>query len=200
MNDTINENVRWIPFGALALSLLIVSGFWKIQKSMEVPPPPMSETAAGQSKQAASKMEGKKAPDFTLSALGGGEISLSDYRGKVVFLNVWATWCPPCREEMPSMQKLYEHFKGKDFVMLTISIDENKSLVEPFMKELGLTFPVVFDPDQKVASIYKITGVPETFIIDKTGIITHHLLGPGEWNSPGIVSAFEEFVKRPAKS
>ena len=200
MNETVNENVRWIPFGALMLSLLIVSGFWKIEKSMEVPPPPMAEGQVAQSKQAPPAMEGKRAPDFTLPALGGGNISLADYRGKVVFLNIWATWCPPCRKEMPSMQKMYEHFKGKDFEMLTISIDENQSLVAPFMKELGLTFPVVFDPAQKVASQYKITGVPETYIIDKTGVVTHHLLGPGEWDNPGIISAFEGFVKKPAKS
>ncbi|MBI5816529.1 MAG: TlpA family protein disulfide reductase [Nitrospinae bacterium] len=209
MNTIAEEKIRWIPFGALALAMVIATGFWKIEKNREEPLQPLdvpaaqSQGPAGAPSKIAppqqSKMEGKPAPDFTLPGLDGKNIKLSSYRGKMVFLNIWATWCPPCREEMPSMQKLHEHFKGKDFVMLTVSIDEKKEDVAAFMKELGLTFPVALDPEQKVSAEYGITGVPETFLIDKNGTVLHHLIGPGDWSNPGIVSAFEGLVSRPAK-
>lgn len=212
MSALAEEKIRWIPFGALALCMVIATGFWKIGKNREEPlqlldmpraqAPAQGAPGAAPKIQPAQKsnMEGKPAPDFTLPALDGKKIRLSDLRGKMVFLNIWATWCPPCREEMPSMQKLHEHFKGKDFVMLTVSIDEKKEDVAAFVKELGLTFPVALDPEQKVTAGYGITGVPETFLIDKNGIVLHHLIGPGDWNNPGIAGAFEGLVNRPAKA
>ncbi|MBF0169807.1 MAG: TlpA family protein disulfide reductase [Nitrospinae bacterium] len=171
---------------------------------MEQPLPRLSEMRqqpdSGPSRPPATegkKLEGQTAPDFSLPTLDGGTMTLADYRGKVVLLNFWATWCPPCKEEMPSMQKLYEHFKGRDFVMLTVSIDDKTGDVAPFMKELGLTFPVAFDPGAKVGADYGLTGVPETFLIDKRGTVMHHLIGPGDWYQPGLVSAFESLVDRP---
>jgi len=215
MNTMAEDKVRWLPFGALVVAMIIATGFWKINKNREEPLRPLEEVtgqapaAGGQAASGApskiqpaqqSKLEGKMAPDFTLPSLDGKKLKLSDYRGKIVFLNMWATWCPPCREEMPSMQKLHEHFKGKDFVMLTVSIDEKKEDVTKFVKELGLTFPVVLDPEQKVTAQYGLTGVPETFLIDKNGIVMHHIIGPGEWSGEGLVNAFDGLVAKPAKA
>lgn len=196
MDVAAEERLKWIPFGTLMVAMIVVTGFWKIEKSLEEPIRPVSEVQP--SGQPQKKLEGLPAPDFVLPTLGGGRMRLSDYRGKIVFLNIWATWCPPCREEMPSMQKLHERFMGEDFAMLTISIDEDTSLVGPFMEELGLTFPVALDPEQEVSSQYGITGVPETFLIDKNGIVMHHLIGPGKWDDPSLVSAFEGLVRKPA--
>ena len=210
MNElTVNERtidiLRWMPFGFMMITLLIISGYWKIEKTRELPLPSYQEyrgspQAGQQAKPPPSKMEGKLAPAFALPLLGGGTLNLDEYRGKVVFLNFWATWCPPCEEEMPSMQKLYEHFKGTDFVMLTVSIDEKKELVEPFMKRLGLNFPVAFDPKNEVGEQYGLTGVPETFLIGPTGIIMHHMVGPGDWFNESIVGAFSTLLERLEKA
>lgn len=200
IDEVAEEKYRWIPFYALAVAMVIATGFWKIEKSREEPLRPMDKrTARADNKKASEKppMEGLMAPDFTLPTLDGKEMKLSDYAGKIVFLNIWATWCPPCKEEMPSMQKLYEMMRGRDFVMLTISIDEKKEAVEAFMKEMSLTFPVGLDPQQKVSAQYRITGVPESYIIDKSGMVMHHLIGPGDWSNPEVVSALGNMADKP---
>jgi peroxiredoxin len=200
---SVEEKHRWIPFYVLAVAMVIATGFWKIEKSRVEPLRPMDKQAArspqADNKKAPAKppMEGLSAPDFTLPTLDGKEMKLSDYRGKIVFLNIWATWCAPCKEEMPSMQKLYELMRGKDFVMLTISIDEKKETVEAFMKDNNLTLPVALDQQQKVSPLYRITGVPETFLIDKNGMVMHHLIGPGDWINPEIVSALVNMSDKP---
>lgn len=137
-----------------------------------------------QSRKAPPLEVGDTAPDFTLQLMKGGEASLSDYRGKVVLLNIWATWCNPCREEMPYMEQLYQNMKGKPFEILAASIDTRGSTdVEPFVRKLGLTFPIMLDSDKKVNNMYQATGVPESFIIDKNGIVRDHILGPVNWTS-----------------
>jgi peroxiredoxin len=192
-----NDAVKWVPFGALVLVLLIASGYWKIEKSMEQPLPRLSEMRQQpQTAPPPSKMEGKPAPPFSLPTLDGKTMTLADYRGKVVLLNFWASWCAPCREEMPSMQKLYEHFADRDFVMLTVSLDEERAAVDSFIRELGLTFPVALDPKNDVGSRYGLTGVPETFLIGKTGVVLHHVVGPGDWFDPGLVGVFESLIDR----
>ncbi len=187
MNVTFEENIKWIPFGILTLLLVVSTGYWKIEKSREAPLKPVDQVSAEDMPKSA--MEGKPAPAFTLPLLGGGNISLADSNGKLVFLNIWATWCLPCREEMPSMQRLYELMGGDKFEMIAISIDKGVAEVEEFAKEFGLTFPIAFDPKQTVAARYKITGVPETYLISPDGVVTHHIIGPGEWDDPGIVAA-----------
>lgn len=204
MTDGLEEEKhRWLPFYVLTVALVIATGFWKIEKSKMEPLRPMDKQAQkappADNKKASEKplMEGLKAPDFTLPMLDGKEVKLSDYVGKIVFLNIWATWCAPCKEEMPSMQKLYELMRGKDFVMLTVSIDEKQETVEAFMKENNLTLPVALDQLQKVSPQYRITGVPETFLIDKNGMVMHHLIGPGDWMNPEIVSALTNMSEKP---
>lgn len=187
MNSTFEENMKWIPFGILTLLLIVMSGYWKMEKSREAPLKPVDQVSAADMPKAA--MEGKTAPAFTLPLLSGGVISLAANQGKFVFLNIWATWCAPCREEMPSMQRLYEKLAGGKFEMIALSIDEDISKVEEFVKEFGLTFPIALDPKQAVAAQYKITGVPETYFISPDGVVMHHIIGPGEWDNPNILSA-----------
>jgi peroxiredoxin len=135
------------------------------------------------------------APQFELASLSGGKLRLADYRGKVVFINFWATWCATCKVEMPSMQRLYDRFKDRGFEMLTVSVDTDQALIQPFMKEYGLNFPVLLDPESQVAKKkYKTTGVPETFIVDRTGLIVHKAIGPREWDTSDTLSAFEKLL------
>ncbi len=129
---------------------------------------------------------GDPARDFTYPGLDGVNVKLSDFLGKkVVFLNIWATWCKQCRKELPRVQKMYDKFKGDDFEVLAVSIDAlGKKVVVPFMKELQLNFPVLLDTSGSIQLLYGTTGVPETFIIDKKGKIVYVEIGPGDWREP----------------
>jgi cytochrome c biogenesis protein CcmG/thiol:disulfide interchange protein DsbE len=126
---------------------------------------------------------GKEGPDFSLPNLDETTVRLSDYRGKVVFLNFWATWCKPCREEMPSMEVLYRNFERDGLVVLAISIDRvtTKKDIPPFIKSLNLTFPVLVDSWGQTDKRYKLMGVPETYIIDQQGILREKIIGPRDW-------------------
>ncbi|UCD77912.1 MAG: TlpA family protein disulfide reductase [Desulfobacterales bacterium] len=141
------------------------------------------------------------APDFTLPGLNGRLVSLSDYRGKVVVVNVWATWCLPCVEEMPSLEKLYREFKDENFEILAVSIDSGGiAAVAPFMKTHGLTFPALIDTQASIRDSYKITGVPETFIIDKKGILVKKVIGPLDWSSPEILRYIRKLIQEPSSA
>jgi peroxiredoxin len=132
--------------------------------------------------------KGAAAPNFTLPDLNGNMVNLTDYRGKVVLLNIWATWCPPCVEEMPSMERLYQTMKGEDFVLLAVSIDNlGAEAVIPFMKKYNLNFTVLTDPKGTIKYRYQTTGVPESYIIDKNGMIADKVLGAKDWSAPEAV-------------
>ena len=138
---------------------------------------------------------GLKVPDFTFPDINGKVVTLSNHRGKVVLVNVWATWCPPCRREMPSMQRLYEKFKGKNFEILAVSIDsEEREAVAPFMRKMNLTFPALLDPGETIRSLYGITGVPESFIIDKQGILVKKIIGPINWATPEVFQFIQDLL------
>ncbi|HET9607674.1 MAG TPA: TlpA disulfide reductase family protein [Nitrospira sp.] len=126
---------------------------------------------------------GKPAPDFSLSDLNDKPYRLSEFRGKVVFLNFWATWCKPCREEMPSMEILNKNFEKDGLVILAVSIDRVTTTkdIPPFVKGMNLTFPVLIDSWGRTDKPYKRMGVPETFIIDQEGIIREIVIGPRDW-------------------
>ncbi len=139
---------------------------------------------------------GSLAPDFTFPDLNDSERKLSDYRGKVVFINIWATWCPPCIYEMPSMQRLYDQLKGEDFEILAISIDAlGKQVVEPFIQKYHLTFPILLDPTGKIKKLYATTGVPESFIVDKNGILVLKVIGPQKWDSEAVLKFFRRLIQ-----
>ncbi|MBU0671536.1 MAG: TlpA family protein disulfide reductase [Candidatus Margulisbacteria bacterium] len=135
---------------------------------------------------------GVKAIDFTLEDLYGAPYTLSNYnsyyKDKIVFLNFWATWCPPCRAEMPSMQKLYESWDKNKFEMLAINIGEDKKTVENFAENGGYTFPILLDRDKKIAEKYMIRGIPTTYIINKEGKIVAKVVGSRHWTLEEIQS------------
>ncbi len=132
--------------------------------------------------------EGDIAPDFNLMSLSGEEVRLSNLRGKVVIVNFWASWCPPCREEIPSLVSLNSAMTGKNFRLLAISIDKGgKNAIAPFFNKLGITLPTLFDPDGSVSEKYGVTGVPETFIVDGQGIIRKKVVGPIDWGAPDVI-------------
>ena len=138
------------------------------------------------------------APDFTFPGLDGKMVSLSDYRGKIVLVNIWATWCPPCVEEMPSMEKLYNKFKEDNFEILAVSIDApGLKAVAPFMKKSNLTFPALIDSEGTIKADYRITGVPESFIVDKQGILIKKIIGPVNWATPKVYRFFRELIETP---
>ncbi len=140
---------------------------------------------------------GDMAPDFTYPDLNGNLVTLSSYRGKVVFINVWATWCPTCVDEMPSMEKAYQRLKGKDFEILAVSIDVlGKQVVEPFMEIYKLTFPALLDNEGKIKRLYATTGVPESFILDKEGRISFIAIGPRDWSTPSVMEFLEKLIAR----
>ena len=142
--------------------------------------------------------KGSSAPDIVLPGFDGRTVRLKDYRGKVVFLNIWATWCPTCRDEMPSMEKLYQELKGEPFEILAVSIDKGGArAVTPFMKAFNLSFPVLLDPEGTIVSPYGVTGVPESFIINKEGIIERIVIGPIDWYEPSIVRFFRILIQKP---
>lgn len=141
---------------------------------------------------------GLEMPNFTFPDINGKEVSLSDHRGKVVLVNVWATWCPPCRQEMPSMQSLYEKFKDENFKILAVSIDsEGRAAVAPFMLKMNLTFPALLDPGETIRPLYGITGVPESFIIDKQGILVEKIIGPINWATPEVFFFLKDLIQKP---
>lgn len=118
-----------------------------------------------------------KGMDFKLKDLNGKEVSLSDYKGKKVFLNFWATWCPPCKAEMPEMEKLYQETKDSDLVILAVNLDEDKDTVQKFMSSNKYNFPVLLDIDNIVASKYEVISIPTSFFIDKEGNIDDKHIG-----------------------
>lgn len=133
---------------------------------------------------------GEKPPvdDFVLPDLDGKPVMLSDHRGKVILLNFWASWCPPCREEMPSLQKLYIKLKGRQFQLLTISLDDdNPGAIKAFMRKNGYSFKVLHDRNGEVASRYQIHAIPTTFLLDKKGKIVERTVGSRDWSEPGMV-------------
>ncbi|MGH7673231.1 MAG: TlpA disulfide reductase family protein [Gemmatimonadales bacterium] len=129
---------------------------------------------------------GSEAPGFHATDLRTRRpVTLADYRGKVVLLNVWATWCLPCRVEMPSMQRLHGKLAGTDFRILAVSIDqEGADKIMAFVQELGLTFDILHDPAGAIQGIYQTTGVPESFVIDRDGVIVKKVIGAAEWDGP----------------
>jgi thiol-disulfide isomerase/thioredoxin len=134
------------------------------------------------------------APDFTLNTPGGARISLSSLKGKVVFLNFWATWCGPCRQEMPSMEVVYRQLKDRGFEVLAVDVRERPQDVQNFLKEFNLTFPSVLDTTGRTSRVYNITAFPTTFILDREGNIILRLVGSIDWDTPEMIAAFRTLL------
>ncbi len=132
--------------------------------------------------------------DFQLETLKGEKASLSDYRGKVVMLNFWATWCPPCRREMPSMEELYRRIDKEKIDILAVNIQEPEKTVSEYINRSSYTFPVLLDEKAEAASIYQIRSIPTTFIVDKKGYIRAQFTGSREWDEKDILEIFNRLA------
>jgi peroxiredoxin len=160
---------------ALAALLLGAAG-WVVLETERVAPPIEA---------------GSPAPDFALPRLGGGEIALRELRGKVVLVNFWATWCAPCEQEMPAMQGLWEQLAPRGFELVAISVDADAGDVAAFRQRLALAFPIGLDPNRDVAEIYQSFRYPESFLIDRDGVLVARYIGERDWSAPEYVSRIE---------
>ena len=124
-------------------------------------------------------------------------LNLEEYKGKVIFLNFWATWCPSCDLEMPSIEALKNKFTESELVVLTISIDENQDVVDKYLLENNFSFPVILDPNNTIGSRLGVSAFPESHIINKDGITIQKIVGARDWASEDYVAAFQELVSGP---
>ncbi|NOT21572.1 MAG: TlpA family protein disulfide reductase [Nitrospiraceae bacterium] len=139
---------------------------------------------------------GELAPNFQLRDLNGRMVALSDLRGKVVLLNFWATWCGPCRVEMPAMEQLYQTFPRKDFEILAVSTDaQGVASTRPFQQENHLTFPILHDSDFRVGLTYGARSLPMTFMVDRQGVIRHQVFGARDWGAPEAQQLVQMLMK-----
>lgn len=134
--------------------------------------------------------------EIRLPDLNGSYVSLSDFKGKILFINFWATWCPPCREEMPSMQKLHDRLKDKDFVMVAIDLQEPVEPVKKFLKEYKLTFMTLLDANGEVGLLFGIQSIPTTLIMDKQGRIIGVAIGARDWANKKSIALFEHLINQ----
>jgi peroxiredoxin len=137
------------------------------------------------------------APNFELADLDGGLHKLTDYRGKVVVLNFWATWCPPCRYEMPSMQRGWEAAGADGVVFLGVNVGEDADTVFMFLADYSVEFPLLLDKDATVIKEYQVVGLPTTFIIDPQGRITHRVIGSREWDDAALLHVLRGLLPKP---
>jgi len=133
-----------------------------------------------------------EAIDFHLQDVNGGETKLSSFYGKVIFLNFWATWCGPCRAEIPSMEKLYAELHDEGFVILAVNSQETEAQVAEFAQQTSMSFPVLLDSTGKVGASYSVRALPTTYIIDSHGSIRARMVGTRDWHSPEIISLIRE--------
>lgn len=139
--------------------------------------------------------KGILAPDFSVRSMDGKPIKLSDFRGKVVFLNFWATWCPPCRAEMPSMETLHQRYKNQAFQILAVSVQEEPSVVKTFLSQNSFTFTIALDSKGEASQLYGIRGIPATFIIDQKGTLQGALVGGKDWSTSNVFSLIDALLK-----
>ncbi len=138
------------------------------------------------------------APDFTLATLSGTSLSLAELRGKVVLLNFWATWCGPCRKEMPAIEALYQRYKDRGLEVLAISLDKlSTTVVETFVQEMGVTYRVALDSTWATARTYGVRGLPATFLIDRAGNVVLRELGERDWMEEARQQAVEGLLQEP---
>ncbi len=153
---------------------------------------------------------GALAPDFEVKNLDGGVARLSDHSGEVVLVNIWATWCPPCRTEMPSMERLYQKLGDEEFEIMAVSVDAELGLldaagevggdVRAFADSLGLTFPMLHDPSGDIQRLYRTSGLPETFLIGRDGIIYKWVAGGTEWDAAEHTEMIQRLLAAPRGS
>ncbi|WP_102264136.1 peroxiredoxin family protein [Mesobacillus jeotgali] len=181
-----NKNLLSFAILALAVVILVVN-IWKpgsteSEKNTTAPAGESVETTEDiPGAKLSSLREGAEAPDFELNTLDGKTIKLSDYRGKKVILNFWATWCPPCKAEMPHMQNFYEEYNDQDVEILAVNLtnmDKGADEVKKFVEEYGLTFTIPMDEEGYAGTTYQAFTIPTSYILDENGVITKKIVGP----------------------
>jgi len=140
--------------------------------------------------------EGGSAPDFHVTTLDGRSVSLSAFKGKVVMVHFWATWCPPCVEEIPTLDRLYRTFFGKDLEILAVSVDDNVQAVGSFVRKYGLSLPVYLDPERSSANLYGTFKFPETYLIDRGGVVRSKTIGARDWSSPDSIQYVQSLLDK----
>lgn len=141
-------------------------------------------------------VSGDEAPEFSLPSSEGGPVNLRDLRGRVVMVHFWATWCPSCVEELPTLDTLYLSLKGKDFEMLAVSVDEGGAGdVASFIRKNRLNIPVLFDPRSDIAALYGTFKFPETYILDRSGVVRYKAIGPKDWNDPQYIRIVRDIIE-----
>jgi peroxiredoxin len=138
---------------------------------------------------------GQPVPSFSLPDLDGNVHRLDDLRGKVVVLNFWATWCPPCVDEMPSLERLHDALGPKDVAIVAVSVDERFSDIEEFVDKYGVTFTVLHDAGKKTSRAYQTFKYPETYIVDRSGRLRSKVVGPRDWSAPTVIRDLVELAK-----
>ena len=178
---------NWIN-GQSSLSFLRVASvaLWIVTIACSVPENSESEDVSGPA------VEGRLAPQFSVKDRSGQLHSLNDFRGKVVLVNFWATWCPPCIEEMPSMDSLQKTLDQEKFSIIAISVDDSWDPVDTFIKLSNLDLNIYSDFEGKIAKLYGTHKVPETYILNKEGIVVRKILGEIDWTSPKVLSYLKE--------
>jgi thiol-disulfide isomerase/thioredoxin len=137
---------------------------------------------------------GGETPPLSLPALDGSRHSLEEYWGRVVLLNFWATWCPPCREEMPSMQRLQQKLAGEPFVVVAVNVGEDDQTVRAFLEKVPVSFPVWLDPDGITPGQWKVFAFPSSFLLDPQGRIRYTVYGGMDWQTPEVLRRIEELL------
>jgi thiol-disulfide isomerase/thioredoxin len=179
---------RWT---VLTLVVLTLGAGWTFLS--RVPP---AATTGGAPPANASPREGFSAPDFTLDLLGGGQVTLSELRGKVVVVNLWASWCPPCRAEMPAIEKVYRANKDRGLEVLAVNstFQDSEADAAAFVRNFGLTFPIPLDRTGAVSARYLLRALPSTYFIDRRGVIRTVVIG-GPMSEAVIQSKIEDLLK-----
>jgi len=185
VDDWLARPGRWIPVMGVTMALGLA---WIWASAV-----PAAATTGGL---IPSPREGFLAPDFTLELLGGGQVTLSELRGKGVVINLWASWCPPCRAEMPAIQRVYEKTRGRGLEVLAVNttFQDSERAAADFIQELGLTFPVPLDRSGTVSRQYQLRALPSTFFVDREGIIRKVIIG-GPMSEATIQTAVEEILE-----
>lgn len=184
--------------GALAVALIV--GLWAVVRNVQqsdVPhaDEPHAHDAAAEDVTLQFFRDPKPMPSFTVTTLDGRKISSDSLRGKVVLVNFWATWCPPCREEMPAMERLWQHHKDQGFVIVAVSLDADPAVVKPFVDQHKLTFPVALDPKMDLGNAYGVRALPSSFIVDTQGYLAALALGPRPWDNDASHSLVEGLLR-----